>query len=209
MVELSLFSGDCQSLEGPGLRVRLWPGWLDGMEARSLQDLLQRQVPWKQEAIRIFGRSQAMPRLTCWMADPGCHYCYSGLSQRIEPWNPAVLALIERLQHLCGWRFNAVLLNLYRDGRDSMGWHADNEPELEAAAPIASLSLGASRSFRLRPASDLACTAEAPRQLELAHGDLLLMDPPTQQHWQHSLPRRLRVLQPRINLTFRVVRRPS
>jgi alkylated DNA repair dioxygenase AlkB len=207
MVEPSLFPGDFQALEGPGLRVRAWPGWLDGTEASTLLELLQRQVPWKQEAIRIFGRTQPMPRLTSWMADPGCHYCYSGLSQRIEPWHPAVLALLERLQQLCGWRFNAVLLNLYRDGRDSMGWHADNEPELDVSAPIASLSLGASRCFRLRPASALARSADGPRQLELAHGDLLLMEPPTQQHWQHALPRRLRVLQPRINLTFRVVRR--
>ena len=95
--------------------------------------------------------------------------------------------------------FNGVLLNLYRDGRDAMGWHADDEPELDPAAPIASLSLGASRTFRLRPRQGGA----QPLSLELSEGDLLVMDPPTQRHWQHALPRRLRQREPRLNLTFR------
>jgi len=199
-----------QRLQRPGLALRLWPGWLAAAAAWDLQQRLTLEVPWKQETIRIFGRAQAMPRLTCWMADPGCGYRYSSLEQRIEPWHPAVRELIARLEGPCDRRFNAVLLNLYRDGRDAMGWHADDEPELDAHAPIASLSLGVSRSFRLRPRS-AARSPEAGQPatgltLELGHGDLLVMDPPTQRHWQHALPRRLRVQQPRLNLTFRVVR---
>ena len=203
MAEPTLFPLGCQEMRGPGLALRWWPGWIGPEQASALQEQLQADVPWKQEAIRLYGRTHALPRLTCWMADPGCGYRYSGLEQRIEPWHPAVLRLIDALEPLCGCRFNAVLLNLYRDGRDAMGWHADDEPELDAEAPIASLSLGASRSFRLRPKPG---QQQAARSLELAHGDLLVMDPPTQRHWQHALPRRLRVHQPRLNLTFRMVR---
>ena len=203
MAEPTLFPLGCQEIRGPGLALRWWPGWIGPEQASALQEQLQADVPWKQEAIRLYGRTHALPRLTCWMADPGCGYRYSGLEQRIEPWHPAVLRLIDVLEPHCGCRFNAVLLNFYRDGHDAMGWHADDEPELDAEAPIASLSLGASRSFRLRPK---AGQQREGRSLELGHGDLLVMDPPTQRHWQHALPRRLRVHQPRLNLTFRLVR---
>jgi alkylated DNA repair dioxygenase AlkB len=153
------------------------------------------------------------------MADPGCGYCYSGLANAIEPWSPAAAALRNTLAQLTGWRFNSLLLNRYRDGRDAMGWHADDEPELDPAAPIASLSLGAARDFRLRPrpsprASGLppperfgpGCGTCVPFNLPLGTGDLLLMDPPTQLWWQHGLPRRLKLQQERLNLTFRLVR---
>jgi alkylated DNA repair dioxygenase AlkB len=151
------------------------------------------------------------------MADPGCGYRYSGLENVLEPWSPAAEQLRRQLEALTGWRFNSLLLNRYRDGRDAMGWHADDEPELDPSAPIASLSLGASRAFRLRPRPSpraggpppagygSASEACAPFNLELAHGDLLLMQTPTQLWWQHAVPRRLRVQRQRLNLTFRVV----
>ena len=197
-------------LEGPGLRLRHWPAWLPPARAAELLAALQAAVPWKQEAITLFGRRHPLPRLTCWMADPGCGYRYSGLSNVIEPWSPATAELRLALEQLTGWRFNSLLLNRYRDGRDAMGWHADDEPELDPAAPIASLSLGAARDFRLRPRPRPSSAPSAPPgkpfNLELAHGDLLLMEPPTQLWWQHALPRRLRLQQERLNLTFRVVR---
>lgn len=195
-------------IERPGLRLRHWPGWLGPAAATDLLGRLQAEVPWQQEAITLYGRRHPLPRLTCWMADPGCSTCYSGLVHAIEPWSPAAEALRQALQQLTGWRFNSLLLNRYRDGRDAMGWHADDEPELDAAAPIASISLGSTRSFRLRPRPGALRPEEPLAQahtLELAHGDLLVMDPPTQRYWQHALPRRLRVQEPRLNLTFRVV----
>ena len=204
-------------LEGPGLRLRHCQGWLNRLDAGDLQARLLEEVAWKQEQISLFGRRHALPRLTCWMADPGCGYRYSGLANVIEPWSPAAAGLREALEALTGWRFNSLLLNRYRDGRDAMGWHADDEPELDPMAPIASLSLGALRDFRLRPRpsprrpdGDPPPVAEAedhcePFTLQLASGDLLLMEPPTQLWWQHAVPRRLRVEQERINLTFRVV----
>jgi len=205
-------------IELPGLRLGHWRGWLTPQRAEALEQQLGAEVPWKQEAISLYGRRHLLPRLTCWMADPGCGYRYSGLDNVLEPWSPAAAELRQELEALCGWCFNSLLINRYRDGRDAMGWHADDEPELHPAAPIASLSLGASRDFRLRPRpspraggpppagyspGSEACT---PFNLELAHGDLLLMEPPTQLWWQHAVPRRLRVPRQRLNLTFRVVR---
>ena len=193
-------------VQAPGLYLRHWPAWLPPARAAELLAALQAEVPWKQEAITLYGRRHPLPRLTCWMADPGCGYRYSGLSNVIEPWSPATAELRLALEQLTGWRFNSLLLNRYRDGRDAMGWHADDEPELDPAAPIASLSLGAARDFRLRPRPRPASAPGKPFNLELAHGDLLLMEPPTQLWWQHALPRRLRLQQERLNLTFRVVR---
>jgi alkylated DNA repair dioxygenase AlkB len=193
----------------PGLQLRCWPGWLPQGDA-VFQRLLA-EVPWKQESLTLYGRTHPIPRLTCWMGDPGCAYTYSGLRNRIEPWISAVEVVRGQVEAATGCRFNSLLLNLYRDGRDAMGWHADDEPELDAARPIASLSLGAARTFRLRPrrrrgerwSEGGQCQ---PLAFELGHGDLLVMDPPTQEHWEHQVPRRLRLRQPRLNLTFRVVR---
>lgn len=211
-------------LQRPGLLLRHWRSWLAPAAAAALQARLQAEVPWKQEAITLYGRRHPLPRLTCWMGNSGCGYSYSGLANAIEPWSPCAAALRDTLQELTGWRFNSLLLNRYRDGRDAMGWHADDEPELDPAAPIASLSLGAPRDFRLRPRpsprrppglpipagygeetnpADSFC---APFNIPLHNGDLLLMDPPTQLWWQHALPRRLRIQEERLNLTFRVVR---
>ena len=219
--------GEPERLQRPGLGLSHWRGWLAPAAAADLQARLQAEVPWKQEAITLYGRRHPLPRLTCWMADPGCGYRYSGLANAIEPWSPAAARLREQLHQLCGWRFNSLLLNRYRDGRDAMGWHADDEPELDPAAPIASLSLGAPRDFRLRPRPSprrppglavprgygLPPTAGAsdcvPFTLALHSGDLLLMAPPTQLWWQHAVPRRLRLQQERLNLTFRVVRAQS
>jgi alkylated DNA repair dioxygenase AlkB len=178
-------------------------GWVEASEAETWLERLQREVVWKQEHITVYGRRHAMPRLTCWMADPGCGYRYSSVQNVIEPWTPLADTIRRRIAAAAGRPFNSLLLNLYRHGRDAMGWHADDERELDPEAPIASLSLGASRTLRFRP---LQRDAAATVAVELSHGDLLLMDPPTQRHWQHALPRRLKVSAPRLNLTFRVVR---
>lgn len=182
----------------PGLLLRHWPAW--AADADALLVALRDQVPWKQDQITLFGRSHPLPRLTCWVGDPGCAYTYSGVSNRIEPWSALLAELRARVEAAAGCSFNSLLLNRYRNGRDSMGWHADDEPELDPAAPIASLSLGAARSFRLKPKPP---SEAEPLHYALGHGDLLVMDPPTQQHWLHQVPQRLRVKEERINLTFR------
>ena len=191
-----------RTLEQPGLRLHHWHGWL--ADAAAIRVAVIEEVPWRQERIRLWGQTHPQPRLSCWMADPGCLYSYSGLVNAPTPWTPTVARLRSLVEAQAGCRFNALLLNLYRDGHDRMGWHADDEAELDPAAPIASLSLGASRAFQLRPRRPI--DGERPTlSLELADGDLLLMHPPTQQHWLHQLPARRRVKQARLNLTFRVV----
>jgi alkylated DNA repair dioxygenase AlkB len=184
-----------------GLRLRHWPGWL--AEAPALLPRLRSEVPWRQETVSVWGRSHLVPRLTCWMGDAGASYRYSGLLLQPEAWTPLVSGLRERVEEAAGCRFHAVLLNLYRDGHDRMGWHADDEPELDSEAPIASLSLGASRCFQLRSQRRGEDGRRETVALVLGDGDLLLMDPPTQRHWQHQLPARRGVRASRLNLTFR------
>lgn len=185
----------------PGLRLRVAKGWASAAQATRWLEELAQETPWKQEFVTVFGRRHPMPRRTCWMADPGCGYRYSELENVIEPWSRAASEIRERVSAACGVEFNSVLLNLYRDGHDSMGWHSDDERELDPQASIASLSLGVARTLRFRARGG----ASEPLSLELEHGDLLVMEPPTQLRWQHALPRRLRVRDARINLTLRRV----
>jgi alkylated DNA repair dioxygenase AlkB len=199
-----------RTISAPGLTLRHWPGWLAPTAADVLMDHLMNAVSWRQEQIRLFGRTHAIPRLTSWMADPGLRYRYSGLEQQSQPWLEALLLLRQRLEHICGHPLNSLLLNYYRDGHDAMGCHADDEPELVPDASIVSLSLGVCRSLRFKPKPRSPLAAGRPSQLvELGHGDLLLMDAPTQQHWLHELPRRRRLTQARLNLTYRQLRAPD
>ena len=195
-------------IERPGLRLRHQPGWLQacGWNTTALRHQLVRNLPWDQPEVLVYGRRHPTPRLTCWVADPGCTYRYSGLNQTISAWTPELSALRALLQDRLDLDCNSLLLNRYRSGADRMGWHADDEPELEASAPIISLSLGISRPLRFRPRpGDPLTRGISPVAVELADGDLLLMDPPSQRHWQHGLPARLRLLGERINLTFRLI----
>jgi alkylated DNA repair dioxygenase AlkB len=185
-----------------------------GLDPKTLAEQLVDQIPWQQPQVKVFGRLHPVPRLTCWLGDPGLRYRYSGLVHQPHPWTPATETLRRLLAAGLGCSFNSLLLNRYRDGNDRMGWHADDEPELVAEAPIASISLGVSRSLRFRPrpgrhgqAADGEETP-APLGLELHEGDLLVMDPPTQQHWHHALPARRRLREERLNLTFRRIRIP-
>lgn len=191
-------------IERTGLQLRHGVAWLQqqGLQTPQLRQALGQSLAWEQPLVTVYGKQHRTPRLTCWVADPGCSYRYSGLQQAIHPWTAELEHLRQLLLDQLGVRFNSLLLNRYRDGADRMGWHADDEPELDEQAPIVSLSLGAARDLRFRPRRGDA----APFAINLADGDLLVMDPPSQRHWQHALPPRARVQQERINLTFRVIR---
>ena len=191
-------------IERTGLQLRHGVAWLQqqGLQTPQLRQALGQSLAWEQPLVTVYGKQHRTPRLTCWVADPGCSYRYSGLQQVIHPWTAELEHLRQLLLDQLGVRFNSLLLNRYRDGADRMGWHADDEPELDEQAPIVSLSLGAARDLRFRPRHG----SEAPFAINLADGDLLVMDPPSQRHWQHALPPRARVQQERINLTFRVIR---
>ena len=183
------------------------PDFLPADEANALLVQLTTEVAWEQRNIRIFGRELPQPRLTAWYGDPGARYTYSGLAWEPCSWTPTLLALRQRVEKDTGAPFNSVLLNYYRNGHDSMEWHSDDEPELGDSPVIASVSLGATRRFRLRPrrTQPLAGTAHPPFGLDLPSGSLLLMRGTTQQEWQHALPKTARPVGPRLNLTFRWV----
>lgn len=176
--------------------------WLSSGEADALLGALLQVIPWEIHRIRLFGRDVASPRLSCWIGDPGAAYTYSRTRFEPSPWPEAVQLLRQRVADAVGEPFNAVLANLYRDGRDRMGWHSDDEPELGREPVIASVSLGAPRRFVFRRRDDPAHRFELP----LEHGSLLVMRGATQRNWQHALPRNARTSAPRINLTFRRIR---
>jgi len=169
-------------------------------EADLLLILLREELDWQAESIRIAGREIQVPRLVCWYGDTQAHYRYSGVDHRPLPWTTALQALRVRVETRCQRRLNSVLCNLYRDGRDSMGWHADNERELGSNPFIASLSLGAERRFDLRHNR----TGEV-LHLPLTHGSLLLMGGSLQHYWRHRIAKQSGIVEPRINLTFRLI----
>lgn len=177
------------------------PAWLPAAEADALLRTLGDGLPWEAHRVRLFGRDVPSPRLSCWVGDADAIYRYSGVRHVPRPWTDALCAVRSRLQRDLGLRFNSVLANLYRDGRDAMGWHSDDEPELGPRPAIASISLGGVRRFVLKHREVSTRKLELP----LAHGSLLLMRGDTQRHYRHALPRTVRPVAPRINLTFRQI----
>jgi len=168
-------------------------------------------IDWQSEEIVIFGEKRRVPRLVAWHGDPGASYLYSGVRHEPRPWTPALDRIRDRIgARLAGSgspvavTFNSVLLNLYRDGRDGMGWHADDEPELGTEPVIASVSLGAVRRFVLRHRR----RRDQKLDLALPGGSLLVMHGATQRCWVHAVPKTVRPVSERINLTFRRIATP-
>jgi alkylated DNA repair dioxygenase AlkB len=153
-------------------------------------------IPWRAETAQLFGRELAVPRLTAWFGDAA--YSYSGILHRSAPFPEIVERLRKRAEVLSGASFNAVLLNLYRTGRDSVGWHSDHEAGLGECPTIASLSLGGTRRFQLRHRQTRETIT-----LELRTGDWLVMAGRTQRFWVHQVPKTASPIDPRVNLTFR------
>jgi len=198
LISAAAEASDLELFEG---EARLWPRAFEPTEAAALFDELRRDVQWQQEEVLIFGQRRRVPRLVAWHGDTGASYVYSGTDHLPEPWTPALARIRDRVQALTGARFNAVLLNLYRDGRDGMGWHADDEPELGPNPVIASVSLGATRRFCLRHRRRKDLKLDLP----LPHGSLLCMSGETQHHWLHAVPKTRLPVGERVNLTFRLV----
>jgi alkylated DNA repair dioxygenase AlkB len=175
--------------------VDYYPDWMAAPEADVLMATLLHDLAWEQKPGRpIYGKVHLTPRMTCWMGDRT--YIYSGVVEEPHPW-PDSLAELRSCLDAFG-KFDSCLANLYRNGEDTVDWHADDEPELGQRPTIASVSLGAPRTFRLRHQQ----TRET-YDIELGHGDLLVMRDESQAEYKHSIPPRKRVTQPRINLTFR------
>ncbi len=171
-------------------------------EADQYLSKLIMDIPWQQDTLWIAGKEIQVPRLQCWMGDRGSNYGYSGIRLTPEPWVDSVLGIKSKVEDLCQRQFNSVLLNYYRNGQDSVSWHADDEKELGTRPVIASVSFGAKRKFQFRPKLK---TDKRRFQIELRHGSLLLMSDTLQVNWLHQLPKINGLIEPRINLTFRII----
>ncbi len=178
-----------------------FPTFLPALKADHYFNTLSSITQWRQDPITLFGKTYPQPRLTALYGNNGHSYSYSGITMEPLAFNHIHLEILNLLKHVCNTRFTTVLLNLYRDGQDSNGWHSDDEKELGDNPVIASLSLGAERVFHLKHKK----RKEARYRFTLHHGSLLLMQGATQHHWQHQLPKSKKIQEPRINLTFRKI----
>lgn len=170
-----------------------------GLPAEQVLAQLIAETAWKAETITLWGKQHLQPRLTAWQGEKA--YTYSGLTLTPTPFSPLVLAIRHAVELASGRRFNSVLLNYYRDGRDSMGMHSDDEAELGPEPAIASVSYGATRTFILKHKR-----SRQTLKLDLASGSMLLMAGRTQANWTHGINKSVRPLGPRVNLTFRNIR---
>ncbi len=187
--------------EQGGAELVLHPCFLSERRAGELFEALLDLPGWRCDEIRIFGRMRSIPRLHRWFAIDRQVYCWSGLTMNPEPFPPCLEPVRRRASRAAGVELNTGLGNLYRDGRDSVAWHADDEPELGPRPVIASLSLGAERRFTLRRRDDPGQRVS----LSLPPGSLLVMAGETQRWWEHCLPKTKRAVGPRINVTFRCI----
>lgn len=178
-----------------------YPDFINAGDSKDFLKILLHEIVWKQEPIKLFGKSILQPRLTAWYANEGITYSYSGITMKANTWTKTLLTLKEKIEAKTGSHYNSALLNLYRNGSDSMGWHRDNEKELGKTPNIASLSFGATRKFQLRDYQSKSHLLS----LELKSGSLLVMSGESQQAWEHQVPKTKTITEPRINITFRQV----
>jgi alkylated DNA repair dioxygenase AlkB len=175
-----------------------WGTLFSGHDADAWLARLLAEIPWQQDEVVVFGKKRVTARKVSWHGNAGCSYTYAGMRKCPQPWTDSLSAIKDRLEASVGVSFNSCLLNLYHSGAEGMGWHSDDEPELGPEPVIASLSFGAPRRFLFRHR-----TEKTPVEVMLEHGSLLVMRGACQRFWQHSLPKALRVKEPRVNLTFR------
>jgi len=181
--------------------VAFYPSVFSQEESDQLMLDLIKNIEWKQEPIWMFGKKVMQPRLTALYGDPNVAYGYSGIIMSVYPWNEILLNIKSKVEALSNIDFTHVLLNYYRNGQDSMGWHRDNEKNLGKNPTIASVSFGVSREFQLRKYE----TKNDKKSILLTHGSLLMMRGETQHFWEHQIPKSNKINNPRINLTFRKV----
>ena len=180
-------------------RVDYISGLMDGDEADEVYRLALDDIQWRQERIVVFGRQLDVPRLSAWFSDAGHSYTYSGILHHPQPMPPFVHSIKQCIEEATNLQFNSVLANLYENGSHSVGWHADNEPELGSVVNIASFSLGSTRRLRLQHRHLRNRTVS----IDLEHNSLLMMYEPLQRHWMHELPKTKRDVGPRVNFSFR------
>ncbi|MHB8626046.1 MAG: alpha-ketoglutarate-dependent dioxygenase AlkB family protein [Aggregatilineales bacterium] len=190
-----------EQIEMPDAEVVFYPTFFDPDESRAYFQELSNSIHWQQQSIDLLGSTIQLPRLTAWYGDMGKSYTYSGLTVHPESWTPILLAIKSRIETAANISFNSVLLNFYRGGQDSVSWHSDDEPELGTNPVIGSVSFGATRLFQFKHKSK----PELRQSVELTPGSLLIMRGTTQHFWKHQIPKTKKPVDPRINLTFRVI----
>jgi len=198
----SLFPSEKITFDLPNAEIEYYPHFFDAEKSKMLFEKLLNEIPWQQDNITVFGKTHPQPRLTCLFGNEGKPYSYSNIVMQPHHWNPLLMFIKNEIEEVCLENFTTVLLNLYRDGKDSNGWHADNEKELGRNPVIASVSFGAERSFHLQHNT----ITDAKLKITLENGSLLLMKGETQHFWKHQIPKTAKTLQPRINLTFRIIK---
>jgi len=197
----SLFPKEIITFNLPDAAIEYYPNFFTNNRADELFNLLKNEIPWQQDTITVFGKTHLQPRLTALFGNEGKQYRYSNIVMKPNLWNPLLLFIKDEIEEICKQSFTTVLLNYYRDGKDSNGWHADNEKELGQNPVIASASFGAERSFHLQHNT----IKEQKLKINLEHGSLLIMKGTTQHFWKHQIPKTAKPIDPRINLTFRII----
>ena len=203
MSQQSLFTEDTTQFDLPDAELHYRPQFFPKPTADRLLQELMEKIEWTQNKIRFYGKESLVPRLEAWYGDPGKSYAYSGIQMNPKPWTKELVEIKEAIEKEASLPFNSVLINYYRDGKDRVAWHSDDEKELGRNPIIGSVSLGAERKFKLRHKKYKGNGLKT--EIMLQHGSFLLMKGPTQHHWMHEIPRTAKPIGPRINLTFRII----
>ncbi len=197
----TLFPEDEITFDLIDAQVSYVPSFIGFEEANELFNKLINDINWQQDDIVVFGKKFQQPRLTALYGNDGKSYSYSSLTMFPNKWNSLLIYIKEKVEEFMNVKFTTVLLNYYRDGNDSNGWHADNEKELGKNPTIASISFGAKRVFQMKHNTNKGQKFK----IELEHGSLLIMKGTTQHFWKHQIPKSTKKVGPRINLTFRII----
>ena len=198
----NLFESNPIILNIPNGEVCYFPNFYSKELADEIFVALLKETSWQQDEITVYGKKHKQPRLTALYGNEGKSYSYSNIKMQPHLWTPLLQKIKVNIESEVQTYFTTVLLNLYRDGQDSNGWHADNEKELGTNPIIASLSFGAERVFQLKHNT----IADAKKSIVLEHGSLLLMKGSTQHFWKHQIPKTVKPIGNRINLTFRSIK---
>ncbi|ESU26436.1 hypothetical protein FLJC2902T_29230 [Flavobacterium limnosediminis JC2902] len=198
---MNLFPTDKMVFDLPDAKIEYYPNFFTENEANALFRQLLTDIQWQQDDITVFGKTYQQPRLTAFFGNEGKPYSYSNITMQPHSWNELLIKIKSKVEVTTGHTFSSVLLNLYRDGRDSNGWHADNEKELGQNPIIASVSFGEKRVFQLKHNT----IKDLKQNITLDNGSLLLMKGTTQHYWKHQIPKTAKPINQRINLTFRTV----
>lgn len=202
MITKTTLDKNSSLIKADNLSVEYIENFFDFDQSQLYMEHLTNDIKWKREKIRMWGKEIVTKKRIAWYADEGKSYTYSGSTFHPDQWNELLLEIKKYVEQYMNFQFNSVLLNEYPNGKVGMGWHSDDERELGIDPIIASLSFGANRDFIFKHKTDKSVDNI---KIHLKSGSLLLMLGSTQHHWKHSLPKRLKVREPRINLTFRKI----